>query len=32
MKKIRLTSESWIEQIRAGGGLFHIRMAINIAG
>lgn len=31
-KRMRITSESWLQKIRDGGGLFHIRMAVNLVG
>lgn len=31
-KRMRITSQSWLQKIRDGGGLFHIRMAVNLVG
>ncbi len=32
IRKMRITSESWLRKIRDGGGLFHVRIAVNLAG
>lgn len=32
VRKMRITSESWLQAIRTGGGLFHIRIAVNLLG
>lgn len=32
VRKMRVTSESWLQRVRDGGGLFHIRMAVNLLG
>lgn len=31
-RKMRITSESWLRKVRDGGGVFHIRIAVNLVG
>lgn len=32
VRKMRITSESWLQKVRDGGGLFHVRIAVNLLG
>lgn len=32
VKKMRVTSHSWLQKVRDAGGLFHVRVAVDLVG